>query len=283
VGKSSILRRYCKDEFRDNSSSTIGIECYHRMVRLGPLLVRFDLWDTAGQERFDSLTSQYLRGCSGLICVFDVNLVTSYDNIERYIDQFYQQLGVRSDSLLASGDESPPVLLLANKTDVDVSDNEMRRNARDGLLSRACELAQQHQWLQADVSAKTGNNVEAAIGNFLQLVHRYHQTKERMSNAHTASRSIKPIESLRNSGLYGQRPRSATTERLQGLLGSGSTINVMRTPDGQQVPVSVHTHSTSTTVVMPGQSPKQQHQDLSMDQVIELGEAARAKKVGCGC
>jgi small GTP-binding protein len=274
VGKTSLLRRYCAGKFLENSKSTIGVECYYRVMRLGNLIVRFALWDTAGQERFDAFTSQYLRGAIGLICVFDVNLATSFEGIEKYIDQFYMELKVKSDELAKSGEEIPPVLLIANKMDVDVSDNGMRREAREGLLTRAKDLAMQQQWHMADLSAKTGSGVETALNTFLQVVHRYKQTKQRLTSVLHASdsRVFKAIPSLRSSGMYDSNGRQRS--------GSAPIINVVNDNRGGTVPVSVTSTSSSTTVILP----RRDYTSMSMDEVIEVGSAVQQqKKTGCGC
>jgi Rab family protein len=52
VGKSNLLSRFAKGEFRLDSKPTIGVEFAYRNIRVGDKLVKAQIWDTAGQERY---------------------------------------------------------------------------------------------------------------------------------------------------------------------------------------------------------------------------------------
>lgn len=52
VGKSNLLSRYAKDEFRLDSKPTIGVEFAYKNVKIGEKLIKAQIWDTAGQERY---------------------------------------------------------------------------------------------------------------------------------------------------------------------------------------------------------------------------------------
>lgn len=52
VGKSNLLSRFSKGEFRLDSKPTIGVEFAYRNIKVGDRLVKAQIWDTAGQERY---------------------------------------------------------------------------------------------------------------------------------------------------------------------------------------------------------------------------------------
>lgn len=52
VGKSNLLSRFSKDEFRFDSKPTIGVEFAYRNVHVGDKIIKAQIWDTAGQERY---------------------------------------------------------------------------------------------------------------------------------------------------------------------------------------------------------------------------------------
>jgi len=52
VGKSNLLSRFSRDEFRLDSKPTIGVEFAYRNIRVGDKLIKAQIWDTAGQERY---------------------------------------------------------------------------------------------------------------------------------------------------------------------------------------------------------------------------------------
>lgn len=67
----------------------------------------FVKWDTAGQERFRTITSSYYRGAHGIIVVYDVTDIESYENVKQWmheIDRFASE-GVHK-------------LLVGNKSDL---------------------------------------------------------------------------------------------------------------------------------------------------------------------
>ena len=51
VGKSNLLSRFAKDEFRLDSKPTIGVEFAYRNIKVADKLIKAQIWDTAGQER----------------------------------------------------------------------------------------------------------------------------------------------------------------------------------------------------------------------------------------
>lgn len=71
VGKSNLIDRYTKGQFRDETKTTIGVEFGHKQIKVDGKDIKAQIWvrffagslltwqDTAGQERFRALT----RGC----------------------------------------------------------------------------------------------------------------------------------------------------------------------------------------------------------------------------
>lgn len=46
--------------------------------------MKFQIWDTAGQERFRTITSAYYRGSQGILLVFDLTDMLSFENICKF-------------------------------------------------------------------------------------------------------------------------------------------------------------------------------------------------------
>jgi len=90
--KTSLLNRYCKDEFMYNTNSTIGAGFYtktHVDVKT-VVTIKWDFCDTAGQERYSSLNPMYMKGCEFVVIGCDV----ASDSFYR-LDEF----AILSDSL----------------------------------------------------------------------------------------------------------------------------------------------------------------------------------------
>lgn len=64
VGKTSMIRRYCRGIYTDEYKKTIGVDFLEKTKYIDSLCedVRMMVWDTAGQEEFDTITRTYYRG-----------------------------------------------------------------------------------------------------------------------------------------------------------------------------------------------------------------------------
>lgn len=69
------------------------------------------IWDTAGQERYQSLGVAFYRGADACILVFDLTNLKSFQNLDRWRDDF----------LIQTSPEDPenfPFVLIGNKVDL---------------------------------------------------------------------------------------------------------------------------------------------------------------------
>ncbi|KAJ8747834.1 hypothetical protein K2173_011543 [Erythroxylum novogranatense] len=159
VGKSNLLSRFSKNEFRLDSKPTIGVEFAYRNVRVGDKLIKAQIWDTAGQERFRAITSSYYRGALGALLVYDITRRATFDNVKKWLQE-----------LKEFGCSEMVVVLVGNKSDLGHSrevDEEEGKNVAvsDGL----CFM---------ETSALDNVNVEEA---FLGMINKIHQMTTRTS------------------------------------------------------------------------------------------------------
>ncbi|KAJ8605117.1 hypothetical protein CTAYLR_000431 [Chrysophaeum taylorii] len=148
VGKSSLLTRFVKGEFRGTGGtrSTISAAFLERQVDLGDgVSVKLEIWDTAGQERFRSLnTPMYYRGAAGAVLVYDACNAESWRNVPGWYSQ-----------LRMMGERDCQVALCASKLDLALEG----RRVVDPKDARAFVDSQRIPVFQ-ETSAKTGDNVE---------------------------------------------------------------------------------------------------------------------------
>lgn len=64
-------------------------------------------WDTAGQERFRTITSSYYRGAHGIIVVYDVTDLESFNNVKQWLHEITKY-----------ANENVNKLLVGNKSDL---------------------------------------------------------------------------------------------------------------------------------------------------------------------
>ncbi|KAK7403882.1 hypothetical protein QQX98_010337 [Neonectria punicea] len=111
TGKSCLLHRFVKNEWRVLSSQTIGVEFASKIIRVGTgsrrKRIKLQLWDTAGTERFRSVSRSYYRGAAGAILVYDLTSHASFRALQPFINDA---------RALASPNLS--VMLVGNKLDL---------------------------------------------------------------------------------------------------------------------------------------------------------------------
>ncbi|XP_019671370.2 ras and EF-hand domain-containing protein isoform X3 [Felis catus] len=86
VGKSSFLMRLCKNEFRGNTSATLGVDFQMKTLIVDGERTVLQLWDTAGQERFRSIAKSYFRRADGVLLLYDVTCEKSFLNVREWVD-----------------------------------------------------------------------------------------------------------------------------------------------------------------------------------------------------
>lgn len=73
VGKSCLLNRFTKDEFREGYTATLGVEFYSKEIRLdAESSVKMQIWDTAGQESFRSIIKTFYRSSAAVFLVYSI-------------------------------------------------------------------------------------------------------------------------------------------------------------------------------------------------------------------
>ncbi|CAN1259163.1 Ras-related protein RABD2b [Linum perenne] len=99
VGKSCLLLRFADDSYLDSYISTIGVDFVCLFILM--LIVSFHLqWDTAGQERFRTITSSYYRGAHGIIVVYDVTDLESFNNVKQWLSEIDRYASENVNKLL---------------------------------------------------------------------------------------------------------------------------------------------------------------------------------------
>ncbi len=144
VGKSCLLLRFADDTYTESFISTIGVDFKIRTIELDEKTVKLQIWDTAGQERFRTITSSYYRGAHGIIIVYDVTDMESFNSVKQWLHEIerYATEGVSK-------------LLVGNKCDLV--------SKRVVSYEQAKEFADQLNIEFLETSAKNNQNVEEAF------------------------------------------------------------------------------------------------------------------------
>ncbi|XP_060595033.1 ras-related protein Rab-22A-like [Ruditapes philippinarum] len=87
VGKSSIVLRFVRDQYKENLESTIGASFMTKRIIVDGNSFVFQIWDTAGQEKYRALAPMYYRGASAAIVVYDVTRESSFPGVKDWINE----------------------------------------------------------------------------------------------------------------------------------------------------------------------------------------------------
>ena len=141
VGKSSILTKYCKNQFLSKYITTIGIDFQIKYLNINNKRIKVQIWDTAGQERYRVVTKNYFNSSNGFVIIYDITNRVSFNNINNWMEQIESLVG-----------KDVKCILFGNKNDLD--------NKRDVQIEEGEELAKKYNCPFFETSAKEGNNIE---------------------------------------------------------------------------------------------------------------------------
>ncbi|KAF2100331.1 ras-domain-containing protein [Rhizodiscina lignyota] len=203
TGKSCILHRFVKDEWRVLSSQTIGVEFASKIVKIGTgarrKRIKLQLWDTAGTERFRSVSRSYYRGAAGAILVYDITSHSSFRALPTFLNDARALASPQLTLLLAGnksdaadpGDTEPPPTPLSfdsRKSTIPPSSLGSAQSSRGfGLGSqntatvapdgREVSAEEASRWASSvnipvavEVSALTGDAVEELFSRLARMI-----------------------------------------------------------------------------------------------------------------
>ena len=149
VGKSNILLKYLKNQFNENSKTTIGVDT--KNIIINNKRIKIQIWDTAGQERYRSITSAYYKGAKGALIVYDITRKNTFDNIDKWITD-----------LKLNGDKNICIIILGNKSDL-IDKREINKN--DGI-----KKAEMYKTAFLETSALNGDNISKAFDELIEQI-----------------------------------------------------------------------------------------------------------------
>ena len=144
VGKTTLLHRYVKGKFLEETLMTIGVQFHLKELQIDNDIIYLQVWDFGGQEHFRPLLSSYASGARGALLLFDLTRPSSLDRVEQWVN-------------ICRGDNPGiPIIFLGTKLDltnlVAIEDNY------------ALMFLERYNFLKyMKISSKTGENVNLAF------------------------------------------------------------------------------------------------------------------------
>ena len=151
VGKTSIIKRFCKNKFINSFISSVGIDFETKYVKIGDKTINLQIWDTAGQERYKVLAKNYFNQSDGFIIVYDITDRKSFDDVANWIEQIKEYAG-----------EYTKNIIVGNKLDLE----KMRKVEKD----EGKELAEKYGYIFFETSAQSGKNIDKAFDSLTKSI-----------------------------------------------------------------------------------------------------------------
>jgi small GTP-binding protein len=153
VGKTCFLLRYCDKRFQEAHLSTIGLDYRLKSMTLkNGKNIKLQIWDTAGQDRFRAITKNYYKGANGIILIYDVTNLQSYENVKNWISQIKEEA-------------NPNVLIYLAGNKIDVGEEERVVKTEEGQ-----KIADELNLPFYETSAKNGVNVNEIFEDILEKI-----------------------------------------------------------------------------------------------------------------
>ena len=151
VGKTNLLTKFCDGVFKDSYVATIGVDFKLKTIHVDDSKVKLQIWDTAGQQRFRNITQTYYKGAAGIILAYSINNKPSFKNILTWIKQ-----------IESNTSESVCKILIGTKCDLEYEREVEEEQGR--------KMAEKHNMLFLEVSAKSSTNVEQTFYNLTKEI-----------------------------------------------------------------------------------------------------------------
>ena len=156
VGKTNIMSKYLKNQFREDSKATVGVEFGSKQFSVEGHQIKAQIWDTAGQERYKAITSAYYKGAKGAFIVYDITRKNTFETVNKWVSD-----------ITAAADKKITLILIGNKNDLE----DQRQVTKEMGEEKAKELGLAFM----ETSACSGENLDKAIQMMINEIYKKYQ------------------------------------------------------------------------------------------------------------
>ena len=169
VGKTCFLMRYTDKSFQEAHMSTIGLDYRLKNMQLkNGKNIKLQIWDTAGQDRFRAITKNYYKGAHGILLIYDITSIQTYENVKNWIAQIREEA-------------SPHIVIYIIGNKIDMVE-ERKIKTEEGQ-----KLANEFHLQFYETSAKTGENVNETFESLVNKIDEVYSQIEANNRANKLS------------------------------------------------------------------------------------------------
>jgi len=160
VGKTCFLLKYTDKTFQEIHMSTIGLDYRLKSMTLkSGKKIKLQIWDTAGQDRFRAITKNYYKSANGIILIYDVTSLVTYENVKTWISQIREE-----------APSNVVIFIAGNKIDME---EERKVNTEDGK-----RLADEYGFPFYETSAKEDININETFEDLVESIDKVYSNLE---------------------------------------------------------------------------------------------------------
>ncbi|CAG9327079.1 unnamed protein product [Blepharisma stoltei] len=140
VGKSCFLLQFTEGDFKEDHNVTIGVEYGAKTLKVEEKNIKLQIWDTAGQESFRAITRSFYRNAHGVVLMYDLTRLESYENLYDWLREIKQ-----------NSDPDVVIYLVGNMLDLAEDEREVQtdqaqafaeENKLDGFTEASAKTAE---------------------------------------------------------------------------------------------------------------------------------------------
>ena len=200
VGKTSFIQRYCEDKFDENQLASIGVDLKTKSINRHKRNILLKIFDTAGQEKFHSISKNYFKSSDGIILLYDISCLKSFQAIKSWIDSIKEVVDL----------DEIGFILLGNKSDLPEENKEVSNLMKE-------DLEKELRIKIMETSVKDNINIEESFNKLIDKIYelrfgiKLNNTLEKMQ---TIKLNKKGIKSKKHncflSNLFKNKPNEMT-------------------------------------------------------------------------
>ena len=151
-GQTCFLMKYTDKTFQDIHMATIGLDYRLKTMKLkSGKDIKLQIWDTAGQDRFRAITKNYYKGSHGIILIYDVTNLQTFENVKNWVSQIREEAA-----------NNVVIYIAANKIDMETERKVSRQEGES--------LAQELGFPFMETSAKSGININETFEDLVERI-----------------------------------------------------------------------------------------------------------------